>query len=226
MFQGFTEETVQFMWDIRFNNRRDWFMEHKQTYVKCFYEPLKELASEVQERFLQQNPGLELNVKVARIYRDVRVVRDGKPYKDHLWFSMRTPAEHSAGHPGFFFGVEPEGYSVGLDFWATKPSDMEQYRQRILSEPKKLEKLARLLNGQERFTLHGDRYKRLPKRIDEVSDLLKPWFDRKGSVWIASDSAYEDGCSFYGSELVDEILEGFQWLLPFFRWFEELEMGQ
>ena len=32
MFQGYTQETVDFMWGIRFNNERGWFLEHKQQY--------------------------------------------------------------------------------------------------------------------------------------------------------------------------------------------------
>ena len=33
MFTGFTGETVDFMWGIRFNNERDWFEAHKQIYL-------------------------------------------------------------------------------------------------------------------------------------------------------------------------------------------------
>ena len=29
MFTGFTDETVDFMWGIRFNNERSWFEAHK-----------------------------------------------------------------------------------------------------------------------------------------------------------------------------------------------------
>ena len=29
MFQGFSQETVDFMWGIRFNNDRGWFEAHK-----------------------------------------------------------------------------------------------------------------------------------------------------------------------------------------------------
>ena len=49
MFTGFTDETVDFMWGIRFNNERSWFEAHKEIYVKEFYEPMKELGDEVYE---------------------------------------------------------------------------------------------------------------------------------------------------------------------------------
>lgn len=53
---------------------------------------------------------------------------------------------------------------------------MEAYRRQILAAPKELERLARKLNRQTRFILEGEEYKR-PK--GEVSELLKPWFNRK-----------------------------------------------
>ena len=29
MFQGFSQQAVDFLWGIRFNNERSWFLEHK-----------------------------------------------------------------------------------------------------------------------------------------------------------------------------------------------------
>ena len=31
MFQGFSNETIDFMWGIRFNNEKSWFEQHKET---------------------------------------------------------------------------------------------------------------------------------------------------------------------------------------------------
>ena len=72
MFQGFTDETVDFMWGIRFNNERGWFMEHKGDYQRYFHEPMKALGAEVQEKLLERFPECGLNVKLSRIYRDAR----------------------------------------------------------------------------------------------------------------------------------------------------------
>ena len=33
MFTGFTQDTVDFLWNIRFNNDRAWFEENKQVYL-------------------------------------------------------------------------------------------------------------------------------------------------------------------------------------------------
>ena len=45
MFTGFTDETVDFMWGIRFNNERAWFEAHKEIYLTHFYQPMREPVS-------------------------------------------------------------------------------------------------------------------------------------------------------------------------------------
>ncbi|MCD8146060.1 MAG: DUF2461 domain-containing protein [Clostridiales bacterium] len=220
MFQGFTDETISFMWGIRFNNRRDWFLEHKPVYERELYQPMKELAAEVQERLLDKHKNLELNVKVTRIYRDARRVKYGGLYKDHLWFTLRPPVEDWTCFPCFYFEARPEGYGYGMGYWRVTPTMMEQYRRRILREPEKLEKLARRLNRQKVFALEGDEYKRSK---GEVSPLLQPWFNRK-NVGLHAEKEYEENSPFFGPELVDEVAQGFEWLLPYYRYFKELEL--
>ena len=47
MFQGYYPETMDFLWGIRLNNDRTWFMEHKSEYQKYLYEPTKFLSQEM-----------------------------------------------------------------------------------------------------------------------------------------------------------------------------------
>ena len=44
MFEGFSQETVDFMWGIRFNNERPWFEAHKSDYQTYFLTPMKEIG--------------------------------------------------------------------------------------------------------------------------------------------------------------------------------------
>ena len=48
MFQGFSPESIEFLWGIRFNNERSWFEGHKQQYIDLIQQPLKELGVELQ----------------------------------------------------------------------------------------------------------------------------------------------------------------------------------
>ena len=47
MFTGFTPETIDFLWGIRMNNNRDWFLEHKKQYTDTLYEPMKALGADL-----------------------------------------------------------------------------------------------------------------------------------------------------------------------------------
>lgn len=216
MFQGFSEETIQFLWGIRFNNERPWFMEHKQDYLDHVYEPLKELAAQVQERMNALYPDAQFNIKVSRIYRDARRLYGKGPYKTHLWFVLRSPAEQESVLPAFYFELSPEGYSYGMGYYCPKPQLMEVYRRKVLREPEKLEKLARRLNRRKDIRLGGEEYKRSK---GEVSEVLKPWFNRKW-IELTCDHAYDD--RYDKPELVDDIIEAFRFLMPYYEFFMEL----
>ena len=64
MFQGFTQETVDFMWGIRFNNERGWFLEHKEDYQKHLLEPVKALGEDIYKGVQEMLPREPLLLKV------------------------------------------------------------------------------------------------------------------------------------------------------------------
>ena len=47
MFTGYTDQTVDVFWGIRFNNDRAWFAEHKQEFQDAVMAPTKALAAEL-----------------------------------------------------------------------------------------------------------------------------------------------------------------------------------
>lgn len=57
MFRGFSPETMDFLWGIRMNNERSWFLAHKNDYMQYLYEPMKALGEAIFRPF-QEVPGL------------------------------------------------------------------------------------------------------------------------------------------------------------------------
>ena len=190
MFEGFREETMQFLWGVRLNNQRSWFLEHKAMYEMFLYQPLKELGAEVQEELHRRQPESQFNVHVSRIYRDARRLHGRGPYKDHLWFTLRPPVEQWATvEPVFYFEIYPEGYEYGMGYYCPKPSLMAAYRQHILDNPERMETLAQKLNEQDLFHLEGEEYKRSK---GTVSQLLLPLFERDPSSAGRTGSVTEE----------------------------------
>ena len=217
MFQGFSQASVDYLWQIRFNNERPWFQEHKQEYLDLLDRPLRELGGQVQGELARRHPRLGLNLHVSRIYRDARRLHGKGPYKDHLWFVLHRPGDEEGRVPAFYFEIAPEYYSTGMGFYSATPMTMAKLRARMDRDPAPMEKLARSLNRQHRFVLEGESFRR-PK--GEKGPLLDPWYNRK-SITLAWDRPC--GGSLFTPELEGEILEGVEYLLPFYRYLSTVD---
>jgi len=214
MFTGFTDETVDFMWGIRFNNERTWFEAHKETYLKEFYQPMKELGEEVYSFIREKRPDYDLIVKVSRIYRDARRLHGRGPYKDHLWFSVRQPAEEWVDKPTFWFELTPDDWSYGMGYWVSKPATMAKLRNRIDRDPATMEHLTRILNGQTEFFLNTVDYKKL--RSPAPSEILEPWY-RARYFSIGHEEKLTD--ELFSRDIVDRLKRGYEFLLPYYDYF-------
>ena len=216
MFQGFSQGAIDFLWGIRFNNERGWFLAHKEEFLTLVDAPMRELAAQVSQAMTEEFPKLGLELKVSRIYRDARRLFGRGPYKDHLWFSLRRRNENEGAEPSFYFEIAPEYYSYGMGAWDLPPVTMAKLRARIDRDPKPLEKLARRMERQGEFALEGRQYKR-PK--GDPGTLLFPWYNSRQLV-ISSDHNCEG--PLFGPELADQVLEGFRFLVPYYQYLQTL----
>ena len=215
MFQGFSQEAVDFLWGIRFNNERGWFEARKEEYLTLVAGPMRELGEQVHAAVEEEFPKLGLNLHVSRIYRDARRLHGRGPYKDHLWFTLRRPKEEWVSQPAFYFELAPEYYSMGMGWYDATPLTMAKLWARIDRDPKPLERLARRLERSE-FRLEGAEYKRTK---GDPGGLLAPWYNKK-SLSIGCNRPFDDlVCS---PELADTLVEGFEFLLPYYMYFDSL----
>ena len=128
MFQGYDQQTVDFLWGIRFNNDRSWFQEHKEQYQTHLLAPTRALGEQFYDGLHAMLPHEPLILKVSRIYRDARRLHGQGPYKDHLWLCVRTGDQDWTGRPTFYFEIAPDYYSYGMGFWCAAPALMALYR--------------------------------------------------------------------------------------------------
>lgn len=217
-FQGFDPKAVEFLWQLRFNNERGWFEPRKQDYIDLIQTPLRQLGAEVQQEVLRRHPKMHLNLHVSRIYRDARRLHGRGPYKDHMWIVLHKPKDETTGTaPAFYFEIAPEYYSIGMGYYSATPLTMAKFRARIDRDPKPMEHLSRRLNRQKNFVLEGAAYSRAK---GSKGALLDPWYNRK-SLAISWDRPCEG--SLFGPELVDEIVDGVDFLMPFFDYLTTLD---
>ncbi len=218
MFTGFTQDTIDFMWGIRFNNERVWFEAHKEMYLTTFYHPMKELGGEMLEFFQGLRPDSGLICKVTRIYRDARRLHGRGPYKESLWFSIERPSEQWTAQPVFWFELMPEGWTYGMGYYMAKPVTMAKLRARIARDPETMTKLTRDLQGQTEFVLDAENYKR-PK-CAAPSTLLEPWYQMKSFAICHTDKLTEE---LFSRAVIDRMKKGYQFLLPYYDYFVTLD---
>jgi uncharacterized protein (TIGR02453 family) len=218
MFQGFTDETVDFMWGIRFNNERTWFEANKEIYLTHFQRPMRELCGEVYEYLNDKRPELGLVCKVSRIYRDARRLFGRGPYKDHLWFVVSQPkSEEGETRPTLWFELGPEGWDYGLGYWQPKPVIMQKLRNRIARDPDTMRKLMAEVEKRGEFRLWTDSYKR-PKGAAPSEDLAV-WFSAKSMMLGHSEPLTEE---LFHPELAERLKKGLESLLPFYEYLASL----
>ena len=180
MFEGFTSETVDFLWGIRMNNNRDWFMEHKKDYVNHLYEPMKALGPDLFQPFLDKPGNL---LKVSRIYRDARR-HHPLPYKESLWICIRQDVARWAENPCLYFDICPEGVSYGFIWWQPKVSTLEDFRKDIAGRPTEFLHLIKETQEATGVPITASLYKR-PK--EAPTEELAPYFAWKGHIACTVD---------------------------------------
>ena len=210
MFQGFTPETIDFLWGIRLNNNRDWFLAHKKQYTEALYEPMKALAQEVFQPFLD-TPGMLL--KVSRIYRDARL-HHPLPYKESLWICIRQDVAWWAENPCLYFEINPDKIHYGFFFWQMGTARMEGFRKRIASRPDEFLKLLADTEAATGIPVTAELYKR-PKPCDDPR--LQPYFAWKNQISCVREE--EIGPGLFTPELADRVRELFEKLTPLYNYF-------
>jgi len=217
MFQGFSSRTIDFMWELRFNNQKVWFEENKERFQQDFQAPMKALGREVFERITAEYPDHGLIHKVSRIYKDARRVRDGEPYRCNMWFSMERPSEEWTATPVFWFELFPEGWRYGLGYYQAKPITMAKLRARIDRDPKKFEQLIAPLDKQSEFALDGEEYKR---KKEAPTEKTADWYNKKSLILL---HAGQNGEEIFSRNLADRLVDGYRFLMPFYDYLITLD---
>ena len=217
MFEGFSQRTFDYMWNLRFHNEKQWFEEHKDEFQSDFLGPMKALGREVFERLSSDFGGRGFIHKVSRIYKDARRVRGGEPYRTNLWFSIERPSEEWTATPVFWFELAPENWSYGLGYYQARAETMAKLRARIDRDPKAFEKLVAPLGKQDEFILDGPEYAR---KKEAPSQKTSEWYNKKSFSLIHNQP---NGEELFSPELTGRLVAGYAFLMPLYDYLITLD---
>ena len=209
-FKGYSPETVDFLWGIRMNNNREWFLAHKPDYVKYLYEPTKALGAHIFQPFLDKEGTL---LKVSRIYRDSRM-HHPVPYKESLWICIRQDVQWWAENPCLFFEINPEGVDYGFLYWSPKPATMKAFRKKIAEKPDDFLKMIQKAEKDMGLSFSVEEYKRPEPCPDERLARFYNW--KTHLCLICHEDFSEDT---FGPELGDRVRDQLEKLMPLYDFF-------
>ena len=222
MFQGYSNETIEFFLAIRFNNNRPFFLENRDWYLRAVREPSIALAEELAPVAEDIDPDLERRPHrvVSRINRDIRFSRDKSPYRDYVWLAFRRPGEDRGRSLGLYFDIGDGGSSYGMGFYRENKGLMDALRHRMELSPDEVLDVCMPVLAE--FTLYAEPNRRI-KVPENIPEALRPWYAAKGFYF---EKAITDFDLIFSPALAEEVKAGFQRLKPLYRYLLNLQPGE
>lgn len=127
-----SKSSLQFLKDLRKNNHRDWFLEHKKQYESAKSE-FAVFVDQLIESLAEFDPSVaHLTHKdcTFRINRDVRFSKDKSPYKTNFGASI-NPGGKKAMLAGYYFHFEPGASFIGGGLYMPPAPELKKVRQEI-----------------------------------------------------------------------------------------------
>lgn len=219
-FTGFPTDTFDFLGSLAKHNDREWFEAHRDRYDTHCVAPALAFVAAVGPRVKALFPGTKfeaaLGGSLLRIHRDLRFVRDAKPYKDYLdlWFWRGDDKGRDA--PSFAVRVHADRIVVGAGMRTFAGEQLAAYRAAV-DDGRRGRALATTLAPlleRGRFTLAGKALVRVPSGFapdHPRADLL-----RRLGLFVCRET--KTGKSATTTRFADECVAQFESLVPVCKW--------
>ena len=214
-FTGFPREMIDFLWELRFNNNKEWFNANRDRYKLLLKEPMDAFAAQLGEEIYSRTGKIALP-SVSRINRDVRFSKNKAPYRDNKWIVFKRETGAWTARPVIFFELGPDYYMVGMGIYESLPVYLKAFRKKVDANTPYFERLAKKYNGNENYKLDGDFYK---KKLGDKSEDVMQWYQRKA---ISLVYKREIDSLLFERELIDFCAGEFEYLTPLVDFFDSI----
>ena len=207
----FSQRSVDFLFENRLHDSREWFNEHREDYRIYVTEPMKELILELAPTILKIDPLIEINpARISRLYRDMRLHPDSI-FRDHIWYTFSRTREQYPALPGFYFSIGAAGISYGCGYYCASAGSMNALRSLMLAGDDSFRQAFLAVEKQKTFSLYGDMYKR--SKFPDQPEELRRWLDRKG-IGLSCDT--NDPGVMFSEKLAKKVASDFRKIAPFY----------
>ena len=174
-FLGFSTASLEFLRQLKLNNNREWFLEHKKDYIDHVLNPTQLFVASLGEKLKKLSPGIQYDLRtngigsILRINRDIRFSKDKSPYHSYMrivfWEGKLKKMENS----GVYIGIDHEGAQIYVGQHGFDSSHLKTYRSAVVDEilGSDLEKKIRQIKNNGDYEIGGAYYKRVPSGFEK-----------------------------------------------------------
>ena len=229
MFTGFTDDTVEFLMDLKFHNNTEYFHANHNRYVTAVQQPFYEFINELAPTMQKIDPLTEVRPHkcLSRIHRDTRFSKDKSPYRDHHWLLFRRQAEPREKSLMYWFEFGPERLSWGMGVWGENRELFDLFRKRMRANPDGIQALIDDLDlGRRKLIIGGNFFRRM-EIPPEIPPRLRQLYCAKELYVSKLDPEYKKA---FSDRIVKDVRRDFTALAPFYRllrgYLDEMEEEQ
>jgi len=224
-FTGFPPETFAFLRSLARHNDREWFEAHRDDYENVCVAPALAFVATVGPRVKSLFAGIQFDATLGgsllRIHRDLRFVRNEKPYKEYLdvWFWRGEDKGRAA--PSFGVRLHGDRIEVGAGIRVLVGEQLAAYRVAVADarSGRRLDEVMSALRKAGRYTIAGKQLARVPVGFDPAHARVE--LLRRTGLFMCRDTPV--GKSASTAKFADECIGHFAAMVPLCRWLQALE---
>ncbi len=213
-FDGFPKEGIRFLKQLKKNNNRNWFNEHKSEYEDFVKLPMQSLVAALRPHFAEFAPEIDVHPgrSIFRVYRDTRFSKDKTPYKTHVAavFHVRGRWQDSAG---YYVHIEPRAVYVGGGIYMPDGDQLRRLRRAIADRAGEFRSIVQSRTFTKHFGgIEGEKLQRVPRGF-EGDHPMAEWLKHK-QIYTGAEWG-EKEC--YSRDFVKKLAKAYKDLYSFIR---------
>lgn len=223
-FEGFSDQTLQYLRGLQKHNNRDWFHEHKPEHEQYILEPSKAFVEAIAPLIMSISPHIyaepKVNRSLFRISRDTRFSKNKTPYKTHVAMIFWEGGGKRMDCSSFYVHFDREKLMLGAGMYCFSQPVMEKYRE-LVAFGKHGEELPKILQSIKKkgYEIGGEHYKRIPRGYDKESRNAELLLHNGLYAWHEEPLPKE----FHSEKLVPYIIKHFKKMAPLHAWLVEVD---
>lgn len=210
-----TTAIYSFLNELKANNNREWFQDHKKQYdiVRSEFITIVQQLIDRIAAFDPEIAGLDARSCVYRIYRDLRFSQDKTPYKTHLGAYMTGYGGRTSPYAGYYLHLEPGNSLLSGGVWCPNPAMLKQLRKDIYDN---IDEFVEIIEDKAFKKTYGELEGEVLKRMPTGFPLDSPYdYILKHKYFVVS--SVRPDAFFSSDNWIDQAAADFKRLYPFNR---------